>query len=197
MNDLDEHYRRVSALDPSAPGAATRRAVLAHAAALATVPRARRRRHALWGSLAAAALAGALVIPQWRTPPQPTQPQPARPHDRAAAPSATSPTLSAESADSARSAAPAPAFAPAQSLDLAPTQGAAANGYAEIDARDAAGRSALLRASMQGDAATVALLLSRGADPNLADRNGLTPLQAAKSAGHAAVVDALRRAGAR
>jgi hypothetical protein len=72
--DVDDHYRRVSALDPSRPSESVRAAVLAHAARLAaeragkqdSARRAARqtwRRPAIFGTLAAAALAGILVAP--------------------------------------------------------------------------------------------------------------------------------------
>jgi hypothetical protein len=66
--DLDEIYRRASALDPSRPSEAVRRKVLEHAAALAAVPRPAatraRWRPAIFGTLAAAGLAGLLIMPR-------------------------------------------------------------------------------------------------------------------------------------
>ena len=84
-DDADEQYRRASALDPSRPSEATRRAVLAHAARLAA---ARERRGALrrWlaiigaalrgqqavvGTIAAAVLAGVVIAPQFLEPTAP------------------------------------------------------------------------------------------------------------------------------
>jgi len=77
-DDVDDQYRRASALDPSRPSEAVRRAVLAHAAQL-VAKRATRRavnqawwRPAIFGTLAAAALAGLVVAPRFlalRPPP--------------------------------------------------------------------------------------------------------------------------------
>lgn len=82
--DVDETYRRASALDPSRPSEALRRRVLEHAAALAaersaepgradggpprTTTRPARRRQAIFGTLAAAALAGLLIVPRFFNP---------------------------------------------------------------------------------------------------------------------------------
>ena len=91
--DVDDQYRRATALDPSRPSESVRRAVLAHAARLAAeraastvsangigagqgtaaakIGAARRgapqswRRPAIFGTLAAAALAGLLIAPQY------------------------------------------------------------------------------------------------------------------------------------
>jgi len=76
-DDIDSFYRRASALDPSRPSDRTRQAVLAHAREVAAsntrvTTRLRRRerwwRPAVFGTLAAAALAGLLVLPQILTP---------------------------------------------------------------------------------------------------------------------------------
>src|SRR5882724_12457779 len=77
-DDVDDQYRRASALDPSRPSEAVRRAVLAHAAQL-VAKRATRKavnqawwRPAILGTLAAAALAGLVVAPRFlalRPPP--------------------------------------------------------------------------------------------------------------------------------
>jgi hypothetical protein len=66
-----------------------------------------------------------------------------------------------------------------------------------IDARDAAGRTALMLATLQGQTDAVLALLAHGADPNAADASGTTPLQAATAGGQTAIVTALRRYGAR
>ena len=83
-DDVDDLYRRASALDPSRPSESARRAVLDHAAKLAAERAARNdpakthfargaanqtwRRPAIFGTLAAAALAGLLVAPHFLPP---------------------------------------------------------------------------------------------------------------------------------
>jgi len=66
-----------------------------------------------------------------------------------------------------------------------------------IDARDESGRSALMLATLRGQSDAVDVLLAHGADPNAADADGTTPLQAAKAGDHPAIVAALQRYGAR
>src|SRR5690606_34241894 len=66
-----------------------------------------------------------------------------------------------------------------------------------LNAVDAQGCSALLRAAGSGQLAVVDLLLSRGADPALPAQAGATPLSAAVSMGHGEVVAALLQSGAR
>jgi len=68
---------------------------------------------------------------------------------------------------------------------------------ADIDSRDAVGRTALMLATLHGQSNAVAVLLAYGADPNAADADGTTPLQAAKAGDHPAIVAALQRYGAR
>ena len=68
---------------------------------------------------------------------------------------------------------------------------------ADIDSRDAVGRTALMLATLHGQTNGVAVLLAYGADPNAADADGTTPLQAAKAGDHPAIVAALQRYGAR
>ncbi|ODS63902.1 MAG: hypothetical protein ABS41_04450 [Arenimonas sp. SCN 70-307] len=65
-----------------------------------------------------------------------------------------------------------------------------------VDAVDAQGCTALLRAAGGGHEAVVGLLLDQRADPRIAARTGATPLSAAISMRHAAVVDRLLAAGA-
>jgi hypothetical protein len=82
-DDVDDQYRRASALDPSRPDEAVRRTVLAYAARLAaqraasgagSTLRTRRTAKALWwrpamlGTLAAAALAGLMIAPRFLAP---------------------------------------------------------------------------------------------------------------------------------
>jgi hypothetical protein len=67
----------------------------------------------------------------------------------------------------------------------------------DIDSGDAAGRTALMLATLHGQTDAVAALLAYGADPNAADADGTTPLQAARAGDHPAIVAALQRYGAR
>ena len=67
----------------------------------------------------------------------------------------------------------------------------------DIDSRDAQGRTALMLATLRGHAEAVDILLDGGADPNVADNRGTTPLQAAKAANAAAIVASLERKGAK
>lgn len=55
---------------------------------------------------------------------------------------------------------------------------------ADVNAVDAAGRSALMLAAQRGDAVLVRLLLATGADPQRTDRNGLNAAAHARRAGH-------------
>ena len=65
-----------------------------------------------------------------------------------------------------------------------------------VDATDAQGCTALLRAAGGGHRAVVDLLLARGADPERTANSGATPLSAAVSMRHADIVDRLLAAGA-
>jgi Ankyrin repeats (3 copies) len=288
--DVDAQYRRASALDPSRPGEAVRRAVLAHAAQLAAERAAsgaggklksRRTanqagwRPAIFGTLAAAALAGLMTAPHWLAPsaPRVAEPsasaqaaynpaaQPATPAPVAASEITARPPVSARSANPSshpvrerskaneaaaqHAAEPASAAAPVGSKaaaagalvagsaagglrvpgspaavtsaavapragtnpsaalqraaevgDLAALEALVAN-QADIDSRDAAGRTPLMLATLHGQTDAVAALLAHGADPNAADADGTTPLQAATAGDHPAIAAALRRYGAR
>jgi hypothetical protein len=279
-DDVDAQYRRASALDPSRPDEAVRRAVLTHAAQLAAqratggAGRLKSRRtahHAWWrpaifGTLAAAGLAGLVIAPQWLAPRAPpvaesspiaqaadnrapltaTPPPAASPEVTARPPaslrSANLPSYSARArpkmqdstvapaaelraADagaavagvsaarqrlSGNSAAvtsvaaapgagtnPAAAFRHAAEVGDLAALGALVGNQADINARDSAGRTALMLATLHGEADAVAALLAYGADPNAADADGTTPLQAATAGDHPAIVAALRRHGAR
>ena len=331
LDDVDESYRRASALDPSRPSEPVRRAVLAYATQLAaervvkaelahinvdSVPRAANQpwwRPAVFGTLAAAAIAGFLVLPRLLTPGTKAVP-PSKPAAMAPAPAA--PPAPTAAAAEPLSASPAPAFAPTPSppsppapvaADVQTPRMAAASGAAvaterklkqnspaerrdttaaqkasapnapaakpdtrlastnarasstlevvvqgsrrqsndntstpmsaaapdttieggvdiplappevfrhaaetgdlrklqvsldeqvDINSRDDSGRTALLLATLHGQTKAVKMLLGRGADPNAADAQGITPLQAALAGGHAAIVAALKHAGA-
>jgi hypothetical protein len=90
-DDVDAEYRRASALDTSRPGAAVRRAVLAHAAQLAAeralsgadsklksrrTANQARWRPAIFGTLAAAVVAGLVTAPRWLAPGAPQVAEP-------------------------------------------------------------------------------------------------------------------------
>jgi hypothetical protein len=66
-----------------------------------------------------------------------------------------------------------------------------------VDARDADGRTALMLATLHGQARAVDVLLAHGADPNAADARGTTPLRAALAGNQPDIAAALQRAGAR
>jgi Ankyrin repeats (3 copies) len=341
-DEVDDLYRRASALDSSRPSESVRRAVLDHAAQLAaqrlpetgpvkidfTRPAANHpwRRPAIFGTLAAAALAGLIVAPQFLTPRAPITPVSAptlaqnegqsqdRMFKRESAPpsaeaknnlepragdqtgassakpaaemaandvparktrsSADAPSMAktqslaaTQSAAGARSSATAQSADKAQSTDnvqsapspqdaataqnsptasgglktdarrmegvtagmsalsapphaAAPMAGAGrladpaaelrraaeigdlnslqllVDKHPEIDARDPSGRTALMMATLHGQAQAVEVLLAHGADPNAADARGTTPLQAAIAGAQPVIAAALRRAGA-
>ena len=69
--------------------------------------------------------------------------------------------------------------------------------HADIEARDAGGRTPLMLATLRGQLPAVEALLSAGADANAADAGGITPLQAALNVNQPAIATALRAAGAR
>ena len=140
-DDLDEHYRRASALDPSRPSESVRQAVLAHAAQVAAKratgnesskvssirPLARRawQRPAIFGTLAAAALAGVLIAPQFLAPRAPVPlPSQAKVESVAKQPSSVPIDLSAEMAkpgvlEPTHAPTPGPAQAPAPTAPAA------------------------------------------------------------------------------
>ena len=261
--DVDDQYRRASALDPSRPSEAVRRAVLAHAAQLAAERATRIEgsktkstrtavnqawwRPAILGTLAAAALAGLMIAPRFLVEApraQGTRPNTApalvahaadtRAEERAPSAPALGPERTAKPGASTRNAdmlshigsveasqqrAPSNTFLGTATtavprISEAPAGPAAAVRRAaemgdlsglqrllekptDIDSRDAAGRTALMLATLHGQTDAVAALLAYGADPNAADADGTTPLQAARAGDHPAIVAALQRYGAR
>jgi excisionase family DNA binding protein len=64
---------------------------------------------------------------------------------------------------------------------------------ADLNEKDAAGRTALMIAANRGHTYVVQLLLERGADANATDNNGLTAMQAAESRGFHRIVSMLRK----
>ncbi len=138
-------------------------------------------------------------------PPRPAPPVAAKP----AAPPPPPPEARARSAESV---APAPAPAPARAQDGAAdamsesapaarsqarpeAQGALAR-EVDVNAVDAQGRTALMRAALQGDTARVRRLLDAGADPGRRDREGRNAADLAREAGHAAALSLLEAASA-
>ena len=204
---VGEEYRRASALNAGRPSEAVRRAVFDHAARLAAeraatsaIPRRdikpaaasrRRWRPAVFGSLAAAAVAGLLVAPHFWRPQAPPTTTLAPTADRA--PAADAAERGADPAAALRRAAETGDARALQVLldarrDMDP---------GEIDARDTGGRTALMLATLFGHANVVTVLLAHGADPNAADADGRTPLQAATAGGRQEIIRSLRGAGAR
>jgi ankyrin repeat protein len=81
----------------------------------------------------------------------------------------------------------------------AATAQALLDGGADINARDAAGRTVLMNAVLAGAdrTACVELLLSHGADINSADKQGRSALKLAAERGYPEMVTLLRKARAR
>lgn len=92
---------------------------------------------------------------------------------------------------------PGPALRAAAATGDVTTMNALIGRGADINARDANGRTALMLAVLGQQDAAVDALLARGADANAADAGGIRPLQAAVAAGRSKIASALRRAGAR
>jgi ankyrin repeat protein len=68
--------------------------------------------------------------------------------------------------------------------------------HVDVNSRNSQGRTALMLAVRFGHAKVVRELLAHGADPNVADGHGNTPLRAATAAGNFPIVTALKHAGA-
>jgi hypothetical protein len=70
-------------------------------------------------------------------------------------------------------------------------------GQPDLNARDALGRTALMLATLNGQTNAVAALLAYGADPRLADAQGVSPLAAARAAGNTEILAIFARYGLR
>jgi Ankyrin repeats (3 copies) len=179
--DVDDHYRRVSALDPSRPSEPVRRAVLEHAARLAEerTPNAERTannatrgigstrpaRHRTWwrpaafGTLAAAMLAGVLIAPQFltpRAPPSASAPAQVSQPKAAATPAAPAEMKEQPRRSAADERAPAPPPAPVPSPASPNLQGnpaPASDSAPEIAAKNAAVRAESMANARNGAAA--------------------------------------------
>jgi Ankyrin repeats (many copies) len=201
--DVDERYRAAASLDTSLPSEAVRRSVLAHAAKLAverqvgdnvkrTTAARPRWRPAIFGALAAAGLAGLLILPRFPQTPAPVSSANARrevlgPSVPAAATAVPPSAAPATAADKRAAAAPPSAKAERESMSRS----------ASSDAAVGMGRSALLLAIRRGELDAVKELLASGADANGADADGVKPLQAALAAHRTDIADVLRGAGAK
>lgn len=129
-DDLEDRYRREAAADPSRPGERVQTAVFEHAARLAAqrglaqraridarrpVARPARWRAAIFGTLAAAALAGLLVTPRFLTRnPPPAAPAAVAPEPAQEPPEAKGPPLASAPAPEAAPATQAPLQEPAR-----------------------------------------------------------------------------------
>lgn len=204
--DIDEIYRRASALDSSRPSEGLRRKVLDHAAALTAAPprpAARARwRPAVFGTAAAAALAVLLIVPRVFNPHPPsksaqtlpqTPPPEAAAKSRAIAPAAESDAEPA--ADASRSGASGPKAA--AQAGAAPRPGAAAGTESARTASRPADRSATLRSAAEtGDVRQLQGLLSAQVPVDAPDARGRTALMLAALHGQAESVDVLLAHGA-
>jgi hypothetical protein len=192
-DDADDLYRRASALDDSRPSERVRRRVLDHAAQLAAervaqisaaklaatrAANRRWRRPAIFGTLAAAALAGLLVTPRFFTPgaPPPTASQ----LSTASLPPPAAPPQAAESrlqeAQAPAAYAPAPQRTPARTAEFA-----AKNNLAAPKIMDSAGRKAAASAEIEADARRGQDVTS-GATAALAPPHSIAPAAAAPRA---------------
>jgi hypothetical protein len=210
-DEVDDLYRRAAALDASRPSEPVRRAILEHAVKLAaqrsleagrttidfTRPAANRawRRPAIFGTLAAAALAGLMIAPQFLATHGPDTP--------VSAPSAVSQSESAPAAASGAGPATVPAPAPPQAqaresmADMQPSSPPSAEAKkSSVQPRAAAGGSARVakpaaavaannaRAEVQSSAAASSAAPASGGLKSDARRmQGLTSSMGALSAG--------------
>jgi hypothetical protein len=220
--ELDEIYRRASALDPSQPSEAVRRRVLEHAAALASLPRPAanraRWRRAIFGTLAAAGLAGLLVIPRVFSPHPPAAsadtaaPAKVPPVVATPPPGGAPPLADARSMNFAPAPFPSPqaagkfrAGAPADRQGVAPQE--EVQRLAEAPSRNAIASAqpaspqtdlsaALRRAAETGDVQRLRTILGAPVSVDAPDSRGRTALLLAASRGQAESVDVLLAHGA-
>ena len=115
----------------------------------------------------------------------------------ATAQSAPPPQPASPMAQSARSSDPAVQLRGAAEIGDVAQMRMLLDKHSPIEARDEDGRTALMLAVLRGQSDAVNALLARGADPNVVDAHGTSPLQAAVAADQQAIIAALRRAGAR
>lgn len=173
-DDIDSFYRRASALDPSRPSDRTRKAVLAHASIAAKRQRRSRWwRPALIGTLAAAGLAGLLVLPQIltpRVPPTSTYATAQHPESGAAAPAAATSTPQA-----ARAPAAEPGVAP---LASSPPPAPQASKNAPVRQRDGSDR----RQPAPPELDSIAVTSERAAARALESPSPAAPIAPTKSA---------------
>jgi len=225
--DIDDFYRRVSALDPGRPGEHVRGLVLAHAEGLAAVRarvRQKRRRWqpAVFGTLAAAVLAGLVIAPHWlrlrspagtAAPPNssaaersqyareaPAEPlPPAEPAPVASAPTAPPPAAPA-SAPRVSAAPPASAGPPASAADAvasaAPKTSAARAAAPPALSAQIVPQETLQQAADRGELAALRRLLGANADIDARDSQGRTALMHAVLHGQERAVELLLAAGA-
>jgi hypothetical protein len=226
-DEADERYRRLSGRDASIPSETVRRAVLRHAAELAAQARAEenpaathrsaakttRWRVATYGGLAAAALAGLLMVPHFLMPTNPPvalqsliapSPEPAAP---APAPM-LSPAEREAPAEHAADARPVPGLArnsvvspPASASQPqtinSPAAAASPRAFSSPRAASIADPAAALReAAQRGDVSALRRLLAVRLDINGRDAIGRTALMLAVIQGHREAVDTLLAAGA-
>ena len=85
--------------------------------------------------------------------------------------------------------------APARALARSELRGALSR-EVDVNAVDAQGRTALMRAALQGDAARVRRLLEAGADPQRRDLEGRSAADLARLAGHESLLPLLEAASA-
>jgi hypothetical protein len=218
LQEVDELYRRLSERDSSRPSEAIRLAVLRHAAELAAQARTRegsvpiefrrssrndsRWRVATYGGVAAAALAGLLIVPHFLAPS--TAPQklttpaatPAPPRalagdaDARRAPMAQGPVReSASTPQLARRATPAPSAA----RDMASL---ASPAPAQHAARSLDAAAALREAAQSGNVQRLETLLAEHIDIDARDANGRSALMLAVLHNQKEAVTSLLAAGA-
>jgi hypothetical protein len=220
-DEADERYRRLSDRDPSAPSEAVRRAVLRHAAELAAQARTQEKsattdrsaakgarwRVATYGGLAAAALAGLLLVPHFlvpSTPPVALQPLVASPPQPAAPASAPLLPPAERAADAqpvpglARDSVESPRASASQTQSInSPAAAASARAFSLPRATGIADPAAALReAARRGDVPTLRRLLAEKINIDARDASGRTALMLAVLQGQKEVVNTLLAAGA-